>query len=131
MKCWLMSGMGHSRPTHSRPGPLDVRFSNRPSGVKHFQTVHHCNVDVTHGLALLSGIGTRALPSWDPRTRRNNLLGGLGVNVTAGPSAEFVCLVSEGEALEAVTTDLETSSSTEQWKDVPRGTMDEGLTPDG
>jgi hypothetical protein len=25
----------------------DVRFSNRPSGVKHFQTVHHCNVDVT------------------------------------------------------------------------------------
>ena len=37
----------------------DVRFSNRPSGVKHFQTVHHCNVDVTHGLALLFGIGTR------------------------------------------------------------------------
>jgi hypothetical protein len=26
-----------------------VRFSNRLSGVKHFQTVHHCNVDVTHG----------------------------------------------------------------------------------
>jgi len=25
----------------------NVRFSNRPSGVKHFQTVHHCNVDVT------------------------------------------------------------------------------------
>ena len=57
----------------------DVRFSNRPSGVKHFQTVHHCNVDVTHGLALLSGIGTRALPSWDPRTRRNNLWVGLAV----------------------------------------------------
>jgi hypothetical protein len=57
----------------------DVRFSNRPSGVKHFQTVHHCNVDVTHGLALLSGSGTRALPSWDPRTRRNNLWVGLAV----------------------------------------------------
>jgi hypothetical protein len=36
-----------------------VAFSNRPSGVKHFQTVQHCNVDVTHGLALLFGIGTR------------------------------------------------------------------------
>ena len=62
-----------------------VRFSNRPSGVKHFQTAHHCNVDVTHGLALLFGIGTKALPSWDPRTRRNNLLGGLAVRRTAGP----------------------------------------------
>src|SRR5450631_2804264 len=48
-------------------------FSNRPFEVKHFQTIHHCNVDVAHGLALLFGIGTRALPSWDPRTGRNNL----------------------------------------------------------
>jgi hypothetical protein len=59
--------------------PEDVRFSNRPFGVKHFQTIHHCSVDVSRGLALLFGIGTRALPSWDPRTRRNNLLGGLTV----------------------------------------------------
>ena len=50
-----------------------VRFSNRPVGVKHFQAIHHCSVDVAHGLALLFGIGTKALPSWDPRTRRNNL----------------------------------------------------------
>src|SRR6187200_83394 len=56
-----------------------VAFSSRPVGVKHFQTVHHCNVDVTHGLALLFGIRTRALPSWDPRTRRNNLWVGLAV----------------------------------------------------
>ena len=56
-----------------------VRFSNRPFGVKHFQAIHHCSVDVAHGLALLFGIGTKALPSWDPRTRRNNLLGGLAV----------------------------------------------------
>ncbi|HXB80540.1 MAG TPA: hypothetical protein VNX23_24555, partial [Bradyrhizobium sp.] len=42
------------------------RFSNRPFEVKHFQTIRHCNVDVAHGLALLFGIGTRALPSWDP-----------------------------------------------------------------
>jgi hypothetical protein len=57
-----------------------VRFSNRPVGVKHFQAIHHCSVDVTHGLALLYGIGTLALPSWDPRTRWNNLMGGLAVS---------------------------------------------------
>jgi hypothetical protein len=62
------------------------RFSNRPIGVKHFQAIHHCGVDVTHGLVLLFGIGTRALPPWDSRTRRNNLSGGLTVRRTAGPS---------------------------------------------
>ena len=36
----------------------DVRFSNRPVGVKRFQTVHDCGVDVAHGLVLLYGIGT-------------------------------------------------------------------------
>ena len=64
----------------------NVCFSNRPVGVKHFQTIHYYSVDVSHGLALLFGIGTRALPSWDPRTRRNNLLDDLAVSVTAGPS---------------------------------------------
>jgi hypothetical protein len=58
----------------------DVRFSNRPVGVKRFQTIHHCSVDVAHGLALLSGIGTKALPSWDSRTRRNNLWVGLAAD---------------------------------------------------
>src|SRR5215211_7249969 len=66
--------------------PDDVRFSNRPFGVKHFQTIHQCGVDVARGLVLLFGIGTKALPSWDSKTRRNNLLGGLAVSVTAGPS---------------------------------------------
>src|ERR1035441_9445404 len=62
----------------------DVRFSNRPFGVKHFQAFHHRHsVDVARGLVLLYGIGTRALPSWDSRTRRNNLLGGLAVRRTA------------------------------------------------
>src|SRR6184192_4511644 len=55
----------------------DVRFSNRPFGVKHFQTIRRCSVDVAHGLVLLFGIGTRALPSWDSKTRWNDLLGGL------------------------------------------------------
>ena len=55
----------------------DVCFSNRPVWVKRFQTIHQCCVDVAHGRALLFGIGTKALPSWGPRTRRNNLRGGL------------------------------------------------------
>src|SRR6476619_6363387 len=63
-----------------------VSFSNRPFGVKRFQTIHHCNVDVARGLVLLFGIGASALPSWDSKTRRNNLLVGLAVNRTAGPS---------------------------------------------
>jgi hypothetical protein len=62
----------------------DVRFSNRPVRVKRFQTIHRCGVDVSRGLVLLSGIGTKALPSWDSRTRRNNLLVGLAVRRTAG-----------------------------------------------
>ena len=61
-------------------------FSNRPFGVKRFQTIHHYSVDVAHGLVLLFGIGTKALPSWDSRTRRNNLWAALPSDVTAGPS---------------------------------------------
>ena len=54
-------------------------FSNRPFGVKRFQTIHHHSVDVACGLVLLFGIGTKALPSWDSRTRWNNLFRGLTV----------------------------------------------------
>ena len=58
--------------------PIDpARFA---FGVKRFQTIHHCSVDVARGLVLLFGIGTRALPSWGSRTRRNDLLGGLTVD---------------------------------------------------
>jgi len=39
----------------------NVRFSNRPFGVEHFQTIHRCNVGVARGLVLLFGIGTKAL----------------------------------------------------------------------
>jgi hypothetical protein len=59
--------------------PVDVCFSNRPVRVKRFQTIHHDSVDVAHGLVLLFGIGTKALPSWDSKTRWNNLLVGLAV----------------------------------------------------
>ena len=53
----------------TEPNGFNVRFSNRPVGVKRFQTIHQCSVDVARGLALLFGIGTKALPSWDSRTR--------------------------------------------------------------
>src|SRR5262245_63977897 len=43
-------------------------------------------VEFAHGLVLLFGIGTGALPSWDTKKRRNNLLGGLAVSAMAGPS---------------------------------------------
>src|ERR1700730_934174 len=65
--------------TEVDPRNRNVRFSNRPFGVKHFQTIHHHSVDVARGLVLLFGIGTRALPSWDSRRRWNNLYRGLAV----------------------------------------------------
>src|SRR5436190_1506986 len=67
-------------------GASDVRFSNRRSGVKHFQAFHRCGADVARGLVLLFGIGTKAVPLWDSKTRRNNLWGGLAVLKTVGPS---------------------------------------------
>jgi hypothetical protein len=39
----------------------NVCFSNRPVGVKRFQAIRHCSVDVARGLALLYGLGARAL----------------------------------------------------------------------
>jgi len=62
------------------------RFSNRPVGVKRFQAIHLFSVNVAHGLVLLFGIGTKALPSWESRTGWNNLSGGLAVSRTAGSS---------------------------------------------
>jgi hypothetical protein len=56
------------------------------SGSSAFSTIRHRSVDVSHGLALLFGIGTKALPPWDSKTRWNNLCLGLAVRRTAGPS---------------------------------------------
>ena len=55
-------------------------------GSSAFQTIHHSGVDVAHGLALLFGIGTTALPSWGSGTRRNNLYRGLAMRRTVGPA---------------------------------------------
>ena len=55
-------------------------------GSSAFQTIHRFSVDVAHGLVLLFGNGTKALPSWDSKTRRNNLWVDLAVKRTAGSS---------------------------------------------
>ena len=78
----------HSRHCSKLVASLIGRFESsafKPSTTT-FQTIHHCSVDIARGLVLLFGIGARALPLWDSRTRRNNLLGGLTVRLTAGPS---------------------------------------------
>ena len=54
-------------------------FSNRPFEVKRFQTIHHHSFDIARGLLLLFGLGTMALPSWDSKTRWNNLFLGLAI----------------------------------------------------
>src|SRR6516165_838059 len=48
-------------------------------GSSAFRLSTRSGVNVTRGLVLLSGIGTQALPSWDSKTRWNDLLGGLAV----------------------------------------------------
>ena len=47
-------------------------------------------LDVTRRLVLLSGIGTTALPSWDPRTRRSHLWVGLDGRLPADPSGHAI-----------------------------------------
>jgi hypothetical protein len=69
--------VNETRSESVRHVTLDVRFSNRPVEVKRFQAIHDCGVGITRGLVLLFGLGTSAGPSWDPRTRWNNLWGDL------------------------------------------------------
>ncbi len=88
-RCLLTSARAH-KIAIGDSDPINVRFSNRPFGVKRLQTIHQHSVDVAHGLVLLFGIGAKALPSWDSKTRRNNLWDGLAVSVTAGPSGHTI-----------------------------------------
>ena len=71
--------MWHAQCAICRGSSDYVRFSNRPIEVKRFQTIRRHGIDDARGLALLFGIGTKALPSWDSRIRRNNLYRGLAV----------------------------------------------------
>jgi hypothetical protein len=61
----LIHNVRSESKSDSATSQCDVCFSNRPVGVKRFQAIHDCGVDVAHGLVLLSGLGTKALPSWD------------------------------------------------------------------
>ena len=51
-------------PEIASPNSNTTRDGTSAVWVKHFQTNHHSSVDVAHGLALLFGLGTKALPSW-------------------------------------------------------------------
>ena len=68
----------------------DVRFSNRPLGSSAFRPSTTAVFDVARGLVLLFGIGTKALPSGDSKTRWNNLTGGLAVRLMVGPSGHAI-----------------------------------------
>src|ERR1700692_767906 len=60
-----LQALGHTvrlmPPAYVKP------FSNRPFGVKRFQTIYQFSVDVARGPSLLFGIGTKALPRWDQK----------------------------------------------------------------
>src|SRR5215469_1731633 len=59
----------------------DVRFSNRPSGVKRFQRYPPTTASMSRtGSHFSSDSAPRALPSWDSKTRWNNLSGGRAGN---------------------------------------------------
>jgi len=62
------------------------RFSNRPSGSSTFRLSTTSVSMSLMGSRFSSDSAPRALPSWDSKTRWNNLLGVLAVNLTAGPS---------------------------------------------
>jgi hypothetical protein len=55
-------------------------------------------VDVARGLVLLFGIGTKALPSWDSRTRRN-YLAARQKSIVGAPSALWKCQIDFGSDL--------------------------------
>src|SRR5215467_12491173 len=68
------------------PHEQHARFSNRPSGSSTFRlSTTSVSMSLT-GSRFSSDSAPRALPSWDSKTRWNNLLGVLAVNLTAGSS---------------------------------------------
>ena len=75
----LLLGSFASRLAKSDDWSTSASLLYRPFRVKHFQTIRRCSVDVAHGLALLFGIGAKALPLWDSRMRWSNLCSGLAV----------------------------------------------------
>ena len=68
-----------NRPSRVKHFQTTPRFSNRPSRVKRFQTNHHSSVDVAHGLSLLFGLGTKGPSIMGFEDEGINLMGGLAV----------------------------------------------------
>jgi len=86
--CWALLDQGLNSTRRAQKFPYSpfayaslqyVCFSNRPVGVKRFQALQYSVGNVARGLVLLYGLGTSARPSWDSKTRWNDLLGGLAV----------------------------------------------------
>ena len=65
-----------------------VCFSNRPIWVKRFQTIHQSVSMSLAGSCFSSESAPRPFHHQDSRTRRDNLLSGLTVKRTAGPSRQ-------------------------------------------
>ena len=80
-----MTALGHQRHFERRP-VTSASLIGRSGSSAFRLSATHCSIDVTHGLVLLFGIGTKALPTWDSKTRWNNLCRGLAVKRTAGSS---------------------------------------------
>ena len=68
------------------PSQKDAGFSNRPSGSSTFRlSTSAVSMSLT-GSRFSSDSAPGALPSWESKTRWNNLMGDLAVNATAGSS---------------------------------------------
>src|ERR1700756_5483610 len=66
-----MSAFGTKRTSNCRPSMSASLIGRSGSSTFRLSTLQ-C-VDVARGLALLFGLGTKALPVWDSKTRWNNL----------------------------------------------------------
>ena len=85
-----VGGGSAAGPSHSRHFAVTQqfgRFSNRPFRVKRFQTIRRRSVSISlTGSCFSSELAQGPSISWDSRTRRNNLSGGLASRRTVGPS---------------------------------------------
>src|ERR1700751_1629626 len=81
-----MSAFGTKRTSNCRPSMSASLIGRSGSSTFRLSTLQ-C-VDVARGLALLFGLGTKALPVWDSKTRWNNLWVDLAVRLTAGSRLE-------------------------------------------
>src|SRR5882724_7199243 len=68
----------------------DVRFSNRPSGSSAFRLSTTPASMSLAGSRFSSDSAPRPFHHGDSKTRWNNLLGGLAVSMTAGPSGQTI-----------------------------------------